>query len=50
MCEIYGIINNNNLSIDKEAVKSSAMLMKHRGPDAYQQWGLDKKIELAEKN
>jgi asparagine synthase (glutamine-hydrolysing) len=47
MCGIYGIVNNNSLSIDKEAVKNSAMLMKHRGPDAYQQWGLDKKIELA---
>lgn len=47
MCGIYGIINNNGFSIDKEAVKNSAMLMKHRGPDAYQQWGLEKKIELA---
>jgi len=26
MCGIYGIINNYNLSIDREAVKNSAML------------------------
>lgn len=47
MCGIYGIINNIDFPIDRAAVKNSAMLMKHRGPDAYQQWGLDKKIELA---
>ena len=35
MCGIYGIVNNNSLSIDKEAVKNSAMLMKHRITPAY---------------
>ena len=48
MCGIFGIINYGKLSIiDKVKIKESALLMKHRGPDAYGQWGIDNKIELA---
>ena len=47
MCGIYGIINNKKLPINKVKVKKSAMLMNHRGPDAYGQWGISEKIELA---
>jgi asparagine synthase (glutamine-hydrolysing) len=47
MCGIFGIINNNDLKIDKRKVKDSALLMNHRGPDAFDQWGIENKIELA---
>ena len=48
MCGIFGIITNSNSSgIDGVKVKESALLMRHRGPDAYGQWGIPGKIELA---
>ncbi len=47
MCGIFGVVNNENIRIRKEAVKKSALLMQHRGPDAFDQWGIKDKIELA---
>ena len=48
MCGIFGIKNiATPINIDKDDVKISALLMKHRGPDAYGQWGINDKIELA---
>ncbi len=48
MCGIFGIITNTDTSgINTAKVKESAMLMRHRGPDAYGQWGIPGKIELA---
>ena len=47
MCGIFGVLNNHNLLINKKNVKNSASLMKHRGPDAFDQWGIKNKIELA---
>jgi asparagine synthase (glutamine-hydrolysing) len=46
MCGIFGIITQSNL-IDKDKIKESAGLMQYRGPDAYGQWGIENKIELA---
>ncbi len=48
MCGIFGLITtSDSIQIDKYRVKESAHLMKHRGPDAYGQWGIANKIELA---
>lgn len=48
MCGIFGIKTKfDSVQIDKDRVKESANLMRHRGPDAYGQWGLKNKIELA---
>ncbi|MCF8320863.1 MAG: asparagine synthase (glutamine-hydrolyzing) [Flavobacterium sp.] len=48
MCGIFGIITNHDSEvIDKQKVKQSSILMNHRGPDAYEQWGIEGKIELA---
>ena len=48
MCGIFGILNfKESTDIDKAKVRESAKLMKHRGPDAYDQWGISGKIELA---
>lgn len=48
MCGIFGIITKSELKIiDKIKTKESASLMLHRGPDAYGQWGIENKIELA---
>jgi len=48
MCGIFGILTTNDVfKIDPNRVRSSAMLMRHRGPDAYGQWGIENKIELA---
>lgn len=48
MCGIFGILNlYKSEIIDKGKFGISAQLMKHRGPDAYGQWGIDKKIEFA---
>ncbi|NCI48078.1 asparagine synthase (glutamine-hydrolyzing) [Sediminibacterium soli] len=47
MCGIFGVFGTANLVIDKQKVRESALLMKHRGPDAYGQWGIDGVIELA---
>ena len=47
MCGIFGaVINNHSSFIDKDKCKNAAVLMKHRGPDAYGQWGIAGKIEL----
>jgi asparagine synthase (glutamine-hydrolysing) len=48
MCGIFGIINGSSpVAIDHEKIKVSAQKMLHRGPDAYGQWGLPNKVELA---
>jgi len=48
MCGIFGLINHRSTSIiEKERFKEAAKLMHHRGPDAFGQWGIDNKIELA---
>ena len=47
MCGISGIINFDGQPVEPVLVNTMMDAMKHRGPDAYQQWGLDKKIELA---
>ncbi|MDP3392409.1 asparagine synthase (glutamine-hydrolyzing) [Sediminibacterium sp.] len=49
MCGIFGIYKTTKLSIDidKQKVRDSTLLMKHRGPDAYDQWGIDGLIEFA---
>ena len=48
MCGIFGIVNlSQRKEIDSERFKDSAMLMKHRGPDAYDQWGISGKIKMA---
>lgn len=48
MCGIFGIFNyNNSLKIDSDKVKESATFMNYRGPDAYGQWGIENRIELA---
>lgn len=47
MCGILGIFNfNNEMHIDRIKFNDSAQLMKHRGPDNYSNWGINKKIEL----
>ena len=48
MCGIFGAIAKADTSeIDKGKIKDSALLMSHRGPDAFDQWGIPNKIELA---
>lgn len=47
MCGIFGLITSSKSKIDKVKIKESASLMLHRGPDAYGQWGIENKIELA---
>jgi len=48
MCGILGIYNFRGTSrIDKDKIKDAAFMMKHRGPDAYGQWGIENTIELA---
>lgn len=47
MCGIFGLYNFKNNEIDKVKVKESTLLMKHRGPDAFDQWGIDGLIELS---
>lgn len=48
MCGIFGIKTSSRSSeIDKSRVKQAASLMKHRGPDAYGQWGITNIVELA---
>lgn len=49
MCGIFGIYKTTKLSIDidKQKVRDSTLLMKHRGPDAYDQWGIEGLIEFA---
>lgn len=48
MCGIFGVFNiNNSDSLDKQKIKESTLLMKHRGPNAFGQWGIDKVVELA---
>lgn len=47
MCGIFGVINKSFKEIDKHHFTQSAKLMQHRGPDAYGQWGVEGKIELA---
>lgn len=48
MCGIFGITSKSGASyIDKSKVCDSALLMRHRGPDAYGQWGIPQKVELA---
>ncbi len=37
MCGIFGLLGNEN--IDKAKVKSAALLMNDKGPDAFQQRG-----------
>ena len=40
MCAIFGILCIPPGAIDRDKVKESSVLMKHRGPDAYRQWGI----------
>ena len=47
MCGIFGIYNLIKQPISKVNVKKSTLLMKHRGPDAFEQWGITDLIELA---
>ena len=47
MCGIFGITNYHNLALDTKLVTESSKLMQHRGPDAFGQWGIKNKIELA---
>ena len=51
MCGIFGIVQLKNKFeleiISQNKVRESAVLMYHRGPDAYGQWGIKDKIELA---
>ena len=47
MCGILGVLNNKDLKINKRQVKDAAIFMQHRGPDAFAQWGIPNKIELA---
>jgi asparagine synthase (glutamine-hydrolysing) len=48
MCGIFGVkVKSDSTIVDQLRVKESAMLMRHRGPDAYEQWGIFKNIELA---
>ncbi len=47
MCGIFGIIHSEKKVINKDLFSKSAKLMHHRGPDAYGQWGIENKIELA---
>lgn len=47
MCGIFGIVNKTSKVINKELIKESVALMGYRGPDAYGQWGIEGKIELA---
>ncbi len=47
MCGIFGVMSYlHTTDVDKEKFRSSALLMKHRGPDFYGQWGIPSKIEL----
>ncbi len=46
MCGIFGLLTDNRTPIDKLRFKKSGLLMHHRGPDAYGQWGIDNKVEL----
>ena len=47
MCGIFGVLNFDNRGIDISKVKESALLMRHRGPDAFEQWGIDNLVQLA---
>lgn len=47
MCGIFGIIGNGQRSIDPVKVGRSARQMHHRGPNAYGQWGVRDRVELA---
>lgn len=48
MCGIFGILNiADSGTIDKKKVTESSALMHHRGPNAFGQWGIDQKVELA---
>lgn len=48
MCGIFGVYNvDNSQAIDSDLVRESAMLMRHRGPDAFGLWGVPNKLELA---
>ena len=48
MCGLFGIKTiSKNIVIDNDQVKESALLMRHRGPNAYGQWGVRGRIELA---
>jgi asparagine synthase (glutamine-hydrolysing) len=47
MCAIFGVLRLSPGPIDRSAVKSAAMLMQHRGPDAFGQWGIPCRIEFA---
>ena len=47
MCGIFGIYNTTKKIIDKQKVKESTLLMKHRGPDSFDQWGIDGLIEFS---
>ena len=47
MCGIFGITNYQNIALDTKLVTESSKLMQHRGPDAFGQWGIKNKIELA---
>jgi asparagine synthase (glutamine-hydrolysing) len=47
MCGIFGLLNNNQKPIDKLRIRDSVLQMKHRGPDAIGQWGINNLVELA---
>lgn len=48
MCGIFGIARHPASGvIDRHKVREAAMLMKHRGPDAYGQWGIADAVEFA---
>jgi asparagine synthase (glutamine-hydrolysing) len=47
MCGIFGIYNFKKIEIDKVKVQESTLLMKHRGPDAFNQWGIDGLVEIS---
>ncbi len=47
MCGIFGVFNTRRQAIDNNKVKESALLMRHRGPDAFDQWGIENLIQLA---
>lgn len=47
MCGIFGIVDSSGRAIDQARVRAGATLMRHRGPDAYGQWGIPGKVEFA---
>jgi asparagine synthase (glutamine-hydrolysing) len=48
MCGIFGVVRGALPGdIDPARVRRSALLMTHRGPDAFGQWGQAGQIELA---